>query len=626
MAEGGGAVPGDVEQASAVMAEGSGAAPGDVEQVSAVMAEGSGVAPGDVEQVSAVMAEGSGAVLSDAEQVNAVIPEGCGAIASDVEQVNAVMAERGSAIASDVEQASAVMAEGSGAVPSDAEQVNAVMAEGGGAIASEVEQVSAVMAEGGRGVPSDVEEVSNLMAEGGGTVLDDMELAGHPGAEEGAAIPGDENLTGASAVEGGGVVSKRGPESAGHPVDDGGGHRRGVGLGGGPKGCCAEVVDDARDTVGIRSDPLDGLRLEHGAPALSRLAELVHDVGADLGGRQRGEMKAQRGGIILSIRVHESRGEIGLAHQQDGQRQPGLCTDFHELPEPGDLGRPQALRFVDRDQGRPTLTRLFHGDGRLASRFWPRRLGDTQLPSERSEHPVQDRGVVAPEHASARPLHVACHATQHHRLPGSRLAGQQDQAPMHLDGSKELGAHDFMDRARIEEIRICNLAERALPQWSVERRSVVHSLGSRGGRPLEGARAPWIVSDMIRRVSGAPPPSNGADGERGEASSLAGKYSLRWAAARSAVTVWKSVGSRRAGVGRVDRMQAAPHSEAAGMTKPRTVGELRQSGYAPRSVKAEIRQNLIRKLESGERLFPGIVGFDETVLPRSRTRCSPART
>jgi len=35
------------------------------------------------------------------------------------------------------------------------------------------------------------------------------------------------------------------------------------------------------------------------------------------------------------------------------------------------------------------------------------------------------------------------------------------------------------------------------------------------------------------------------------------------------------------------------------MTKPRTVGELRQTGYAPRSVKIEIRQNLIRKLERG---------------------------
>jgi magnesium chelatase subunit I len=52
------------------------------------------------------------------------------------------------------------------------------------------------------------------------------------------------------------------------------------------------------------------------------------------------------------------------------------------------------------------------------------------------------------------------------------------------------------------------------------------------------------------------------------------------------------------------------------MTKPRTVGELRQSGYAPRSVKAEVRQNLIARLERGERVFDGIVGYDETVLPQ----------
>jgi magnesium chelatase subunit I len=51
------------------------------------------------------------------------------------------------------------------------------------------------------------------------------------------------------------------------------------------------------------------------------------------------------------------------------------------------------------------------------------------------------------------------------------------------------------------------------------------------------------------------------------------------------------------------------------MTRPRTVGELRDSGYAPRSVKAEIRQNLIRKLERCEPVFDGIVGYDETVLP-----------
>jgi magnesium chelatase subunit I len=51
------------------------------------------------------------------------------------------------------------------------------------------------------------------------------------------------------------------------------------------------------------------------------------------------------------------------------------------------------------------------------------------------------------------------------------------------------------------------------------------------------------------------------------------------------------------------------------MTRPQTVGELRERGYTPRSVKVEIRQNLIRKLERGEPVFEGIVGYDETVLP-----------
>jgi magnesium chelatase subunit I len=52
------------------------------------------------------------------------------------------------------------------------------------------------------------------------------------------------------------------------------------------------------------------------------------------------------------------------------------------------------------------------------------------------------------------------------------------------------------------------------------------------------------------------------------------------------------------------------------MAKPQTVGELRKSGYTPRSVKQELRENLIRKLESGEQLFEGIVGYEETVIPQ----------
>ena len=52
------------------------------------------------------------------------------------------------------------------------------------------------------------------------------------------------------------------------------------------------------------------------------------------------------------------------------------------------------------------------------------------------------------------------------------------------------------------------------------------------------------------------------------------------------------------------------------MAKPGTVGELKQSGYRTRSVKEELRKNLIGKLERGEQLFEGIVGYDETVIPQ----------
>jgi magnesium chelatase subunit I len=46
-----------------------------------------------------------------------------------------------------------------------------------------------------------------------------------------------------------------------------------------------------------------------------------------------------------------------------------------------------------------------------------------------------------------------------------------------------------------------------------------------------------------------------------------------------------------------------------------TLGELRASGHVHRSVKTEIRQNLIERLAAGLPTLPGIVGFDETVVP-----------
>jgi magnesium chelatase subunit I len=49
---------------------------------------------------------------------------------------------------------------------------------------------------------------------------------------------------------------------------------------------------------------------------------------------------------------------------------------------------------------------------------------------------------------------------------------------------------------------------------------------------------------------------------------------------------------------------------------PTTLGELRASGHQHKSVKAEVRDNLLACLASGRSAFPGILGFDETVVPQ----------
>ncbi len=49
--------------------------------------------------------------------------------------------------------------------------------------------------------------------------------------------------------------------------------------------------------------------------------------------------------------------------------------------------------------------------------------------------------------------------------------------------------------------------------------------------------------------------------------------------------------------------------------KIKTLGELKASGYKPRSIKEEIRQNLIAKLKKNEPTFSGIVGYEDTVIP-----------
>jgi magnesium chelatase subunit I len=57
-------------------------------------------------------------------------------------------------------------------------------------------------------------------------------------------------------------------------------------------------------------------------------------------------------------------------------------------------------------------------------------------------------------------------------------------------------------------------------------------------------------------------------------------------------------------------------SEMSSMTRPHTLGDLKASGYRSESVKDELRRNLIARLRSGEPLFPGILGYEETVLPQ----------
>ncbi|HSV13456.1 MAG TPA: sigma 54-interacting transcriptional regulator [Tepidisphaeraceae bacterium] len=49
---------------------------------------------------------------------------------------------------------------------------------------------------------------------------------------------------------------------------------------------------------------------------------------------------------------------------------------------------------------------------------------------------------------------------------------------------------------------------------------------------------------------------------------------------------------------------------------PATVGQLKETDYRPMSVKDELRKNLIRKLKAGEQLFPGILGYRDSVIPQ----------
>ncbi len=63
------------------------------------------------------------------------------------------------------------------------------------------------------------------------------------------------------------------------------------------------------------------------------------------------------------------------------------------------------------------------------------------------------------------------------------------------------------------------------------------------------------------------------------------------------------------------RRRHAVYAERA-VSAAHTLGELRRAEYRVQPIKSELRRNLIRKLRSGERLFPGIVGYDDSVIPQ----------
>ena len=51
--------------------------------------------------------------------------------------------------------------------------------------------------------------------------------------------------------------------------------------------------------------------------------------------------------------------------------------------------------------------------------------------------------------------------------------------------------------------------------------------------------------------------------------------------------------------------------------RPTTLGAFKKAGWIYETVKDELRRNLIRRIQAGETLFPGIVGYEQTVDRKS---------
>ncbi len=67
---------------------------------------------------------------------------------------------------------------------------------------------------------------------------------------------------------------------------------------------------------------------------------------------------------------------------------------------------------------------------------------------------------------------------------------------------------------------------------------------------------------------------------------------------------------------RPDSDRPGPGPDRPGADRPGTIGELRDSGYRVLPVREELRKNLIAKMRAGESVFPGVIGFEDTVIPQ----------
>src|SRR5262245_5254198 len=66
---------------------------------------------------------------------------------------------------------------------------------------------------------------------------------------------------------------------------------------------------------------------------------------------------------------------------------------------------------------------------------------------------------------------------------------------------------------------------------------------------------------------------------------------------------------------RPNYLLGVPHPMTSAPHRPTNLRDLRASGWKSKSVKQEVHDNFLRALASGEELFPGIVGYEDTVIP-----------